>query len=87
MGPSNLGFSVSLALVPLGAALLFAPGRLRAAEIDELISGKDLSLATVADASASRPNGVPEARFARLRRGINASHWFSQVVAPQGYTK
>lgn len=40
-----------------------------------------------AHASASPMTGVPEARFAKLRRGINLSHWFAQVVDPRGYTK
>lgn len=31
--------------------------------------------------------GVSDARFARLRRGINTSHWFSQVFSQQGYTR
>ena len=87
MRPRHPGFSVSLAFVPLAAALLFAPGPLRATEIDEPVSGRELPLATVTDTSASRPNGVPERRLARLRRGINTSHWFAQVVAPRGYTK
>jgi endoglucanase len=31
-------------------------------------------------ASASGPSGVSDARFARVRRGINLSHWFAQSV-------
>jgi endoglucanase len=34
----------------------------------------------LASASATRPSGVPASRFARLRRGINLSHWFSQSI-------
>jgi len=32
-------------------------------------------------------SSVPPARLARLRHGINASHWFAQVYDSRGYTK
>jgi endoglucanase len=38
----------------------------------------------LADPSES---GVSEARLARIRHGINTSHWFSQVAKSEGYTK
>lgn len=31
--------------------------------------------------------GVPDARFAKLSRGINLSHWFAQVFDKKGYTQ
>jgi aryl-phospho-beta-D-glucosidase BglC (GH1 family) len=38
-------------------------------------------------AHSSAQSGVSDARFARLRRGINTSHWFAQVFGPDGYTR
>jgi endoglucanase len=37
--------------------------------------------------STSVPSSVPSARLAHLRRGINLSEWFAQVVAPATYNK
>src|SRR5262245_62970978 len=52
---------------------------------------------SIAEAQARAPGrpaseSLPEtsrldARLATLKRGINASHWFAQVMDPRGYTK
>lgn len=44
------------------------------------------ALQPVAQATSDKPS-LAEARSVRLRRGINTSHWFSQVGDKQGYTK
>ena len=46
-----------------------------------------LSLSCLALAQASPLTSVPTSRLAHLRRGINTSHWFSQVYDSRGYTK
>ena len=40
-----------------------------------------------AEQTALAGQPVPATRLAHLRRGINTSHWFSQVYDPKGYTK
>jgi len=46
-----------------------------------------LLLTCLSLAQSSLPASVPTTRLAHLRRGINTSHWFSQVYDPKGYTK
>jgi len=44
-------------------------------------------LSSLCPAQTAPLASVPAARLAHLRRGINTSHWFSQVYDPKGYTK
>jgi len=37
--------------------------------------------------AAAQASAVPPVRIARLRHGINTSHWFAQVYEASGYTK
>jgi aryl-phospho-beta-D-glucosidase BglC (GH1 family) len=46
-----------------------------------------LALAAIPAGQAAESPGVSAARFARLRRGINTSHWFAQVFDKRGYTR
>ena len=58
--------------------LPFTPARLLAADEE--------TLPELTQAETSRIEGVPPARFRKLQRGVNTSHWFSQIVDPKGYT-
>jgi endoglucanase len=44
-------------------------------------------IGSLAAAQAAPVRGVPAARLAHLRHGINLSGWFAQVYDPQGYTQ
>lgn len=44
-------------------------------------------IGSLAAAQAAPVSGVPAARLAHLRHGINLSGWFAQVYDPQGYTQ
>jgi endoglucanase len=46
-----------------------------------------LSLGCLVLAQASPLASVPASRLAQLRRGINTSHWFSQVYDSKGYSR
>ena len=46
-----------------------------------------LPVLLLAQAAGQTPAAVPASRLARLRHGINTSHWFAQVYDPKGYTK
>jgi len=48
-----------------------------------LVAGLALALAAPADAAPS----IAAKRAAKLRRGIDLSHWFAQVYTPEGYSK
>jgi hypothetical protein len=76
MRPKALGLAVSLAL---GVVLVgLGPGRF--ADAQERAPARPIP--------GSRPEtGGLDARLATLKRGINASHWFAQVMDPRGYTK
>jgi aryl-phospho-beta-D-glucosidase BglC (GH1 family) len=50
-------------------------------------SGVFVSAQTVLNASTQVLTSVPAGRLAHLRRGINASEWFAQVVPPATYSK
>jgi endoglucanase len=39
------------------------------------------------ESRSAAASGVPAARLAHLRHGVNASEWFAQVHDPKGYTK
>jgi endoglucanase len=45
-----------------------------------------LPLLPASRGAGAAEEGVSAARFARLKRGINTSHWFSQVAKKDGYT-
>jgi aryl-phospho-beta-D-glucosidase BglC (GH1 family) len=57
-----------------------------------MCGGVAVKAETAQDSAARSPNSrevdrTLERRFARLRRGINTSHWFAQVSRKQGYTQ
>jgi endoglucanase len=71
-----LGLALSLGL----GVFLVVPGP------GILAEGQERALGRPAPGSLPETNSL-DARLAKLKRGINASHWFAQVIDPRGYTK
>ena len=71
-----LGLALSLAL----GVFVGVPGPRAIAEGQEPALGRP---------APGHPPGMArlDARLAKLKRGINASHWFAQVMDPKGYAK
>jgi endoglucanase len=71
----------------LGLALSLALG-IVLVELDPGSMAEAQARAPGRPASESLPESSRlDARLATLKRGINASHWFAQVMDPRGYTK